>query len=100
MTKLYRPSNGSEGMYFTAEFCERCVHDKFTENNPEDGCPQLAASLAFGVKDPEYPREWIYDDEGHGTCTKFLLDGSKEAEDDQIRHHQERLEAAGQGRLF
>lgn len=101
MTKLYRPSNGSEGMYFTSEFCDRCMFDDgVSQYGEEKACTLLLNSLMYGVNDPEYPREWIVDEDGHGICTKFILDGSKEAADDQVRRHQERLEAAGQRRLF
>lgn len=60
MTKLYRPSNGTEGDIFMALFCDRCVHDNFDENTLKGGCEILARTLFFGVNDPEYPEEWIW----------------------------------------
>jgi hypothetical protein len=30
--------------------------------------------MIYDPKDPEYPKEWIRDEEGHGKCTAFELD--------------------------
>ena len=68
MLKRYRPSNGTEGMIFAAQFCDRCVHDI------NEDCAIFARSLAFGVDHPEYPVEWIEDDRGP-LCTAFLAIG-------------------------
>lgn len=65
MSKSYRPSNGSEGLYFTAEFCERCT--KYADG----GCPILLNTLLYEKNEPEYPGEWVYDDSGNPTCTAF-----------------------------
>lgn len=75
--KLYRPSNGSEGECFMAEFCHRCKHDaKFRlTRDGKDGCQILADSLFLGVDDPNYPREWRYDANDRPTCTAFLDEG-------------------------
>ena len=101
MPKLYQPSNGSEGMGFMNVFCDRCMFDDgVSQYGEEKACTLLLSSLMYGTNDPEYPREWIYNEDGHGTCTKFILDGSKESKDEQIRIHHQRIEAAGQQRLF
>lgn len=65
----YRPSNGTEGMMFTSEFCDHCIHD-----NSEKGkyCKLLTASLCFEPYDPGYPIEWKYDALGHPTCTAYV----------------------------
>lgn len=71
MTYKFRPSNGDEGDWFGGEFCDNCEHDKlFWEGQCDKGCKILAATLAFDIDDPRYPKEWIYD-EGQPTCTKF-----------------------------
>jgi hypothetical protein len=82
MSKPYRPSNGSEGVYFMASFCDKCEND-IDEENP---CPIIGASMAYGVDDPRYPKEWIQDEVGLGEfpiknpkCTNFKPDaGTKE----------------------
>ena len=68
MTNLYRPSNGTEGEIFMSQYCNRCIHDDI-ENNK--GCTIIAFSMAYFVSDPEYPKQWIYGDDGKPTCTKF-----------------------------
>lgn len=49
----YRPSNGLEGELFYGHWCGRCVHDR------NEDCPILAATLAYQVGDPNYPKEWV-----------------------------------------
>lgn len=68
--KPYQPSNGTEGLMFQEEWCWRCVRDRAArEGKPEDGCEILAATMFLDVKDPNYPKEWIYDPD------KMLKDG-------------------------
>lgn len=61
--ELYRPSNGTEGDVFQGRFCERCTK--------AETCDIPARSMAFDVTDAEYPREWVRDKAGNGTCTAF-----------------------------
>jgi hypothetical protein len=80
--RLYRPSNGSEGECFDAEWCARCERDRlFREDmDKHDGCPIVAAAMAYDIDDQEYPREWIeveaVADDGLrvncGKCTAFV----------------------------
>jgi hypothetical protein len=69
----YRPSNGTEGMWFTSNFCEQCVHEKFmhTQCHKDKKCGILSASLMYGINEPEYPKEWVYNSE-EPTCTEFV----------------------------
>ena len=69
--KPYRPSNGTEGMYFIAEFCEQCIHEKWmhTQCEGDKKCDILSRSLIYDLDDPEYPEEWIYKD-GKPICTE------------------------------
>jgi hypothetical protein len=68
--KLYRPSNGTEGDYFMAEFCENCYHDGIDKDSPEGSCPILFASFAYGIEDDKYPHQWRYVN-GEPVCVSF-----------------------------
>ena len=60
MSKLYRPSNGTEGAYFIEAFCVRCWYDR------NEDCPILADSFIKQVP------EWVCDDdEENAKCTQF-----------------------------
>lgn len=69
-TMPYRPSSGTEGEMFQHHFCYRC--DKYgTDNDP---CPIQGRALIFDVDDPDYPSEWVCDDNDDETnprCTAF-----------------------------
>jgi len=66
--KPYRPSNGSEGDIFMSNFCYKCIHDDM-EN--EDYCHILNRTFVHEPEDEEYPKEWIYNQEGRPICTAF-----------------------------
>lgn len=70
MTKKYRPSNGSEGADFMSEFCDRCQRDAAFQDGTGDSCQIAAATMAYNIADPEYPKEWIEDERGP-RCTAF-----------------------------
>lgn len=61
----YRPRNGTEGMGFAAQFCDRC-----TRGQSDRMCDIQARTFMHQVKDPEYPIEWIEDANGP-RCTAF-----------------------------
>jgi hypothetical protein len=62
----YMPSNGTEGMYFMAEFCDQCKFEcPYTDEGPK--CEIITMSLIG-----EQPTEWIYDPLGNPTCTKHI----------------------------
>lgn len=63
--KPYRPSNGSEGGWFMSRWCELCSRD--SEANP---CDIIAHSMLYEIGEPEYPREWVRDENGP-RCTAF-----------------------------
>lgn len=71
--RAYRPSNGTEGMGFIDKFCENCKHEKFmhTNNHDDRKCDILNRSLIHDLENEQYPEEWIYDENGQPTCTKF-----------------------------
>jgi len=74
MSKLFRPSCGSEGMDFMDRFCDRCERDAAFQRDPfnNDGCSIAAATMALQVDEEGYPKEWIYGDDGEPTCTAFV----------------------------
>ncbi len=79
MTRPYRPSNGSEGEGFQSSFCDICERDRaFRDSGYDDaalGCKILANALAFDIKSPEFPKEWVEDDDGgNSRCTAFTTD--------------------------
>jgi hypothetical protein len=65
----YRPSNGTEGMWFEDKFCSNCIHDCPKENGKK--CEIILYAMMCDVTDKEYPREWIYKD-NKPTCTNFV----------------------------
>lgn len=71
--RKYQPSNGTEGDIFINQFCNRCCHEKFihTQNDNDKMCNIFSDSLIYNIKDEEYPKEWIYDNNGLPICTKF-----------------------------
>lgn len=88
--KPYRPSNGTEGMMFQEEWCERCERDRaFRADQNNDGCSILSATMVYMADDPKYPKEWVYEPEamkrdgcltigeGGARCTAFTPEGEK-----------------------
>lgn len=61
----YRPSNGTEGMMFEEQICSKCK--KYTDYGP---CKIFDLSMLYNLKDPEYPKEWIFKNETP-VCTAF-----------------------------
>lgn len=78
MPTPYRPSNGSEGEGFHETFCDHCARDAaYRDGGPDAdpalGCQILANALCYSITDPEFPKEWITDDQG-SRCTAFTTD--------------------------
>jgi hypothetical protein len=65
--KPYRPSCGTEGMDFAEIFCDRCIKDQ----DEDDPCTIYTNTMVFMQNEPEYPKEWIYDEQEQPTCTAF-----------------------------
>ena len=63
MSRPYRPSNGTEGMAFMAAYCGRCKRDQEYQRTQENGCSITVLSMAHYPEDPEYPPEWIEEDD-------------------------------------
>lgn len=75
MSEPYRPSNGDAGDAFIAKFCEKCARDG--EDNP---CFILGRALGHNIDDPDYPPEWVQDEQGP-RCTAFTLEASPDEVD-------------------
>jgi hypothetical protein len=74
MSQPYRPSNGTEGEMFQEHYCAKCIHDDYERGKI---CHILARTMPYNIGDPEYPTEWIIDDDAEpidlGYCTAFEL---------------------------
>ena len=66
----YQPSNGTEGMIFTDQYCMQCKH---CDPNPEGEkqCDILLRTLVHDINDEEYPSEWTYSEKDVPVCTKW-----------------------------
>lgn len=51
-------------------FCNRCMNEH-PDPDKEPKCEIITRSMGFDIDDPEYPTEWIYDEDGDPTCTAF-----------------------------
>lgn len=72
MIEKYRPSNGTEGECFMAQWCARCERDRARREDFEaDGCPIVVNTMAYGIDDPEYPQEWRRDGPQGPRCVAF-----------------------------
>jgi hypothetical protein len=62
--KPYRPSNGTEGMIFEMEFCNKCWKEQI--------CKIPLSAMVYEVEDPLYPKHWVCDNDGENPkCLKF-----------------------------
>jgi hypothetical protein len=76
MTKPYRPSNGTEGEFFHAEFCYRCARYG-DPDGPIEPCRIQLNAMVHHTDEPEYPKEWVEDSDGSNPrCTAFELEQS------------------------
>lgn len=84
----YRPSNGTEGDIFMAEWCEKCALAGYEG----EGCMIQLRALAFGTHAPEYPAEWNYTNAGTPQCTAFRAEPEAEPRCDKTPDMFEQLE--------
>lgn len=67
--RLYQPSNGTEGDIFLSKFCYQCI--KFPHSHDaKNQCQISLDSMAWDIRDPEYPKQWRYVD-GRPVCAAF-----------------------------
>lgn len=71
MVKKYRPSNATEGRLFFEMWCDRCKKDQAFRDGVGDSCPIVASTIIYNVDNPNYPKEWTFDDNGRPICTAF-----------------------------
>lgn len=78
----YQPSSGTAGESFIASWCGNCARDKalregvdIDECDDNERCEIVGRTMAYHVDEPEYPSEWIYDQDGHPCCTAFTPAG-------------------------
>ena len=50
-------------MAFMAAYCGRCKRDQEYQRTQENGCSITVLSMAHYPEDPEYPPEWIEEDD-------------------------------------
>ena len=64
--KKYRPSNSSEGYGFIDYWCGKCALKGARV------CSIVDETMFYQVDDPEYPKEWRYDENDRPVCTAFV----------------------------
>ena len=69
--KSWFPSNGTEGMEFTAAFCDNCLYERWTHHMDQDREEDKCAILNQSIIGDTPPEEWQYDAEGYPHCTKW-----------------------------
>lgn len=69
----FHPANGTEGEIFMDSFCYWCIHEKWshTQNDNDAKCEILSATMIYDTKDEDYPKEWVFGDDGYPTCTAW-----------------------------
>ena len=72
----YRPSNASEGESFYTTWCAECERERSFLESGGDGCLIYVATMVLDTDDPEYPKDWVYDEQGVPCCTAFIHSGS------------------------
>lgn len=70
MKEKYRPSNGTDGMWFEEKFCMQCRRCN-PDPDKQPQCKILLRMLVYGTEEKEYPKQLIYDEKGNGICTSF-----------------------------
>lgn len=81
----YYPSNGTEGDFFLANWCEKCVYWNRAQLHGQDvGCAIYAESFLLGSHDRP-PSAWVHADDGWGSCEMFNPDSPDAGEDDPTR---------------
>ena len=86
--KPYRPSNGEEGEGFRISFCIQCVRGGYERTGvlADKPCDILERSFWNKIDDPDYPTEWVYDQDGDPTCTAFEPVEDDEETDEDREH--------------
>lgn len=98
--KAYEPSNGTEGAIFMIEFCYQCKNELFihTNNESHHKCDILTRSLMWSKNEPDYPTEWIIQN-NQPTCTAFVKHQWFN-ENDELQEYEENVPDPNQLNLF
>lgn len=60
----FRPSNGTVGEAFMDDWCGTCAGYR--------NCTIRQKAMLYQIDEPEYPDEWIYDEDGEACCTAHV----------------------------
>lgn len=65
LSASYRPANGTDGDFFRAQTCDRCVKDHHWHGEAEggDSCPIIMDALSgeHSYPNPSGPPQWLHD---------------------------------------
>ena len=77
----YSPSNGTEGEYFHAMWCEECARDKVMNGKATqeqaDRDPDLYCRILNDSFSAEGVAEWVIGEDGQPMCTAYVPKGDK-----------------------
>lgn len=91
--KPYRPSNGTEGEGFIECNCGECSYYQVSVGDEArgcdiPGCPIVDATFWAEIGKPEYPNQWVTDDDGkNARCLAYskLVKVGAAALDDHLK---------------
>lgn len=69
--KKYVPSNGTDGMVFVEQWCEKCIRGKYEHTGCASDNPCEILSQSF-LSAPDPINEWVYGEDGKPKCTAFV----------------------------
>lgn len=77
----YQPSNGTEGSWFMGKYCMNCIHCD-PDSNGDKQCNILLRVLCYNINDPEYPEEWVYENNEPKCTSHIYWDWGKDGDPD------------------
>ena len=69
MTRTFQPSCRREAYRFMDSFCNHCTRERWP-------CAILHRAMTLDSTDPDYPAEWIVDEEAGPVCTAYTTPGA------------------------
>lgn len=82
--RVFTPSNGSEGDWWDAGWCNNCKHQNPT-GNEDEGCLIAFMKRITEPKDDGHPAEWVTIPGGISICTAFEAKSPEALETVQTR---------------
>ena len=67
----FKQSNSDQGSCFESDYCLNCRRYRRSKQTDDYYCRIRLYTFAYDIDDPEYPSEWIYQEDGSPTCTAF-----------------------------